>query len=102
MIRWVVVFRTLASMRMAARPPGRVRPGGRAGVPRRVSAGVLGYGGLDDRLDRLLPHIGQHAHDDLTAALDQAEDRWPVLLQRAGARGRPPAAAPAPPRPAGA
>ena len=45
-----------------------------------------GDGRLDDRLDRLLLHIGQHAHDDLPTALDQAENRWLVLLQRAAAR----------------
>src|SRR5215212_10103559 len=46
----------------------------------------LGDGGLDDRLDRGLPHVGQHVQDHLATTLDQAEDRWPVLRQRAAAR----------------
>src|SRR3954465_4215348 len=66
-----------------------IAPGRQAGIDVvlvGVDAGTLGDGGLDDRLDRLLLHIGQHAHDDLTAALDQAEDGWLLLLQRAAAR----------------
>jgi len=50
--------------------------------------------GSNDRLDRGLLHIGQHAQHDLTAALDQAEDRWLVLRQRAASRR---ALKPAPP-----
>jgi hypothetical protein len=67
-----------------------------------MDASPLGDGGLDDRLNRLLLHIGQHAHDDLTAALDQAEDGWLVLLQRGAARrARQSAAASKPPLLAG-
>ena len=40
---------------------------------------------LNDRLDRLLLHIGQHAENDLAIALDQAQDRRLFLLQRATA-----------------
>src|SRR3954462_2509508 len=68
-----------------------------------VDTGTLGHGGLDDRLDRLLLHVGQHAQHHLTAALHQAQDRRLVLRQRAAARRtRQPAAAsePAPLAPA--
>jgi hypothetical protein len=51
-----------------------------------VDASTLGNDGLDDRLDRRLLYIGQHAQDHLAATLDQAEDRWLLLLQRAAAR----------------
>jgi hypothetical protein len=37
-----------------------------------VDAGALGNRRLDDRLDRLLLHVGQHTHDDLAASLDHA------------------------------
>jgi hypothetical protein len=66
-----------------------IAPGRQAGVDVvlvGVDASALGDARLDDRLDRLLLHIGQHAHDDLPTALDQAENRWLVLLQRAAAR----------------
>src|SRR3712207_8313512 len=73
-----------------------VAPGlqaGVAGVLVGVDAGALGDHGLDDRPDGLLPHVGQHAQDDLPAALDQPEDRWLLLRQRAAARrSRQPAA----------
>src|SRR3954464_3280501 len=52
-----------------------VAPGWQAGVDVvlvGVDASALDDGGLDDRLDGRLLHIGQHAHHDLTAALDQA------------------------------
>src|SRR4051794_4342049 len=63
-----------------------------------VDAGALGHGGLDDRLDRLLLHVGQHAQHHLSAALHQAEDRRFVLRQRAAPRrSRQPAAASEPP-----
>jgi len=52
----------------------------------RVDEGARGDRGRDDRLDRGLLHVGQHAQHDLSAALDQAEDRRLVLLQRAAAR----------------
>src|SRR3954466_10775177 len=74
-----------------------IAPGGQAGVDA-ILVGVderaLGYRGLDDRLDRRLLHVGQHVQDYLTSALDQAENGWLVLLQRAPARrtGQPPAA----------
>src|SRR5829696_1301543 len=63
-----------------------------------VDAGALGHGGLDNRLDRSLPHVGQHAQHDLAAALDQAEDGWLVLRRRAASRRAfQPAPAPEPP-----
>jgi len=36
----------------------------------RVDQSAWGNGGGDDRLDRLLLHVGQHAQHDLAAALD--------------------------------
>src|SRR3954466_5536842 len=66
-----------------------IAQGGQAGVDVvlvGVDASALGDGRLDDRLDRLLLHIGQHAHDDLPTTLDQAEDGGLILLQRAAAR----------------
>ena len=51
-----------------------VAPGRQAGVGAilvGVDEGALGDHRPDDRLDRLLPHVGQHAQDDLPAALDQ-------------------------------
>src|SRR4051812_40286230 len=78
-----------------------IAPGRQAGVDVvlvGVNASALGDGGLDDRLDRPLLHIGQHAHDDLPTPLDQAKDGWLVLLQRAAARrSRQPATASKPP-----
>jgi hypothetical protein len=78
-----------------------VAPGWQAGVDVvlvGVDASALDDGGLDDGLDRLLLHIGQHAQHHLAAALDQAEDGGLVLLQRAAARrARQSAAAAAPP-----
>src|SRR3954452_9775500 len=63
-----------------------------------VDTGILGHGGLDDRLDRLLLHVGQHPQHHLPAALDQAEDRRFILRQRAASRrSRQPAAASEPP-----
>jgi hypothetical protein len=63
-----------------------------------VDASALGDGGLDDRLDGRLLHIGQHVEDHLATTLDQAEDGGLVLRQRAAARrARQPAAAAAPP-----
>src|SRR4051812_15081186 len=54
--------------------------------------------GLDHRPDRGLLHVGQHAHDDPAAPLDQAEDRRLVLRQRASAwRSRQPSTASQPP-----
>ncbi len=55
-------------------------------VPVRVDKGARGNSGGDDRLDRGLLHVGQHAQDHLAATLDQAEDGRLVLLQRAAAR----------------
>ena len=78
-----------------------IAPGRQAGVDVvlvGVDEGALGDGGLDDRLDRRLLHVGQHAQDHLPAALDQAEDGRLVLRQRAAARrARQPAAASEPP-----
>src|SRR3712207_5011005 len=95
----VLVARILATSVADGLVP--VAPGRQAGVDALlvgVDASVLGDGGLYGRLDVLLPHVGQQARDQLPAALDQAEDRWPVLLQRAAARrSRHPAAASAPP-----
>src|SRR4051794_33212028 len=66
-----------------------VAPGGQPGIDV-VFIGVDHRAGHDrcsnDRLDRGLLHIGQHAQHDLTAALDQSEDRWLVLRQRAASR----------------
>ena len=66
-----------------------VAPGWQAGVDGvlvRMDEGARGDRGGDDRLDRRLLHVGQHMQRDLPAALDQAEDGWLVLLQRAAAR----------------
>src|SRR4051794_27550102 len=75
----------------------RITPGGPASVDV-VFMGVKQRTGHDrcsnDWLDRGLLHIGQHAQHDLTAALDQPEDRWLVLFQRAASRR---ARKPAPP-----
>src|SRR4051794_41969379 len=56
-----------------------IAPGRQAGVDLVLvgaDAGALGDDSLDDWLDCLLLHIGQHAHDDLPTPLDQAEDGW--------------------------
>ncbi len=78
-----------------------VAPGGQARVDAvfvRVDEGARGDGGGDDRLDRGLLHVGQHAQHHLAAALDQAEDGQLVLRQRAAARRAcQPATAPKPP-----
>src|SRR5215207_2366722 len=66
-----------------------IAPGGQAGVDAilvGMDEGALGYRGRDDRLDRRLLHVGHHVQDHRTPALDQAEDGWLVLLQRAAAR----------------
>jgi len=66
-----------------------IASGGQAGVDAifvRVDEGARGDSGGDDRLDRGLLHIGQHAQHHLSAALDQAKDRRLVLLQRAASR----------------
>src|SRR4051812_18670042 len=64
-----------------------------------VDEGAFGNRGRDDRLDRPLLHVGQHGEHYRASALDQAEDGWLVLLQRAPARrpGQPPAASEPPP-----
>src|SRR5215213_1420301 len=63
-----------------------------------VDASALDDGGLDDRLDGRLLHIGQHVEDHLATTLDQAENGWLLLRQRAAARrARQSAAAPEPP-----
>src|SRR3954466_6615386 len=60
-----------------------------------VDEGALRDGRLDHRPDRPLPDVGEHAHDHLAPALEQAEDRRLVLRQRAAAGGasQPPASA---------
>src|SRR3954449_3134116 len=66
-----------------------VAPGWQAGVDTilvGVDEGALSNGGRDDRLDRDLLHVGQHAQHHLATTLDQAENGWLVLLQRAPAR----------------
>jgi hypothetical protein len=68
-----------------------ITPGRQAGIDAvlvGVDAGALGDDSLDDRLDRRLLYIGQHAQHHLPSTLDQAEaeDGWLVLLQRAAAR----------------
>jgi len=63
--------------------------GGQAGVDGilvRVDERARGDGGGNDRLDRGLLHVGQHAQHDLATALDQAEDGRLVLVQRAPSR----------------
>src|SRR3954470_4174681 len=53
--------------------------------------------GFNDRLDRFLLYIGQHPENDLTIALDQAQDRRLFLLERAtAARSLQPSAPPGP------
>src|SRR3954453_15720028 len=66
-----------------------VAPGGEVsvdGILVRVDQATGGNGTGDDRFDRPLLHIGQHAQYDLTAALDQAEDGRLVLRRRAASR----------------
>src|SRR3982751_1296529 len=63
----------------------RIAPGWQAGVDVvlvGVDASTLDDGGLDDRLDRRLLHIGQHVEDHLATTLDQAENGWLLLRQR--------------------
>src|SRR5215212_3687959 len=63
-----------------------------------VHEGARRDGRLDHRPDRRLPHVGQHAQDDLAAPLEQAQDRRLLLRQRAaaGCGPQPPASAGAP------
>src|SRR4051812_42687064 len=66
-----------------------IAPGGQAGVDAilvGVDEGIFCDCGFEDRLDRDLLHVGQHAQDHLATALDQAEDGRLVLLPRAPAR----------------
>src|SRR5689334_10746982 len=51
-----------------------------------VDQAVRGNSRRDHRLDRLLLHVGEHADHELTTALDQTEDWWFVLRQRAPPR----------------
>src|SRR4051794_38169238 len=90
------VFAAPVADRFVLIPPGR-----QAGVDA-ILVGMderaFGNRGRDDRLDRRLLHVGQHVQDYLASALDQAEDGWLVLLQRAPARrAGQPATAPEPP-----
>src|SRR5918998_1401953 len=78
-----------------------VAPGFQAavdGVLVGVHQGAPGDVGLDHRPDGRLPDVGEHAEDDLAPALDQAEDRRLVLVERApaGRAPQPPAATRAP------
>src|SRR3954468_8969118 len=59
-----------------------------------VDEGAVSDRARDDRLYPPLLHIGQHAQDHLTTALDQAEDRGLVLLRRAPTRYAPQLASP--------
>src|SRR4051812_7870838 len=59
-----------------------------------VDEGALRDGGLDDGSNGRLLDIGQHPGRHLAAALEQAEDRRLVLLQRAAAGGASQPAAP--------
>src|SRR4051794_824465 len=54
-----------------------------------VHEGALGDAPLDDGPDRRLPHVGQQAHGHVAAALEQAEDRRLVLVERAPAESTP-------------
>ncbi len=77
----ILVARVLAQSVANRRAP--IAPGRQAGVDVvlvGVDVGTFGDGGLDDRLDHLLLHIGQHAHDDLPTALDQAGRRHCLLV----------------------
>src|SRR4051794_4407792 len=60
-----------------------------------VDEGALRDGRLDHRPDRPLPDVGEHAHDHLAPALEQAEDRRLVLGERAatGGASQPPTSA---------
>ena len=65
-----------------------IAPSGQAGVDViliGVNERARGDSLADDRLDRCLLHIRQHVQNDLSAALDQAEDWRLVLFQRASA-----------------
>ena len=65
----------------------------------RVDKDARGDSGGDGRLDRGLLYVGQHVQDHLAATLDQVEDGWLVLRQRAAARrAGQPAPAPEPAR----
>ena len=54
-----------------------------------VDQGAFGDARLDHRPDRHLLDVGEHAQDDLAAALEQAQDRRLVLGERAPAGGAP-------------
>src|SRR3954466_11660036 len=66
-----------------------VAPGGQAGVDAilvGMDESALRNRGLNDRLGRGLRDVGQQPRYPSASALDQAEDGWLVLLQRAPAR----------------
>src|SRR3954452_4799479 len=52
------------------------------GMDQRAGRNCLG----DNRLDRRLLHVGQHMQDHRSAALDQPENGWFLLFQRAASR----------------
>src|SRR3954462_10823776 len=60
-----------------------IAPGWQAGVDAilvGVDEGIFRDCGFEDRLDRDLLHVGQHAQDNRATALDQAEDGRLVFL----------------------
>src|SRR5215211_5356915 len=74
-----------------------IAPGGQAGVDAvlvGVDEGALSNGARDDRLDRPLLHVGQHAQDHWPTPLDQTQDGGLVLFRRAPTRYAPQLAAP--------
>lgn len=48
-----------------------------------VERGAGLNGGLKERSNRLLLHIGEHLHHHLTIALHHAQDRWFLAFERA-------------------
>src|SRR5215213_2578125 len=63
-----------------------------------MDEGTFGDGSLDDGPNGRLLNIGQHPEHHFAAPLQQAEDRWLLLLQRA-APGSTPQPAPSPAAP---
>jgi hypothetical protein len=68
-------------------PVAPARQAGIDGVLVGVDERARRDGRLDDRLDCCLPDIVEHLQNDVAVALDQAEDRWLLLLQGAPAGG---------------
>ena len=64
-----------------------VAPGRQAGVDVvlvGVDASALGDGGLDDRLDGRLLHIGQHGHDELLTAMGKYNEELAQAVRTLG------------------